>query len=170
MPRGCPLPGSCIPSMCSLGQVVRSKKQVLPVSEMGCRLRNTSWDMDRKKDFNLPPIWLVAITLMWIFPMPWWWLLHRYEGLPVLIPVIFLRDIFTLMRSVSFLKTPGESIRLRLYLPTFLPGFLLKWRQVVRRRESSGYILHPYEGVPQHTHPFIGMSPNIQSHVFHLYL
>lgn len=38
--------------------------------------------MDREEDFNPPHIWFVAVTWLWIFSMPGWWLLHSYEGWP----------------------------------------------------------------------------------------
>lgn len=54
------------------------------INEVGSRLGNTRWDMDGEQNFSPPPIWFVPKTWMQLFPMPGWWLLHRYEGCPSL--------------------------------------------------------------------------------------
>ena len=55
-PDGLAHPGTCSLGQTALLQIIRSRKQVPPVSEMGYRLGNASWDMDREEDFSPPPI------------------------------------------------------------------------------------------------------------------
>lgn len=62
--------------LCSIGQVSLLKiispgKQVLPVSEMGYRWGNASWDMERE-DFSPPLNWFVAVAWVQSFPIAEW--------------------------------------------------------------------------------------------------
>ncbi|KAK4832145.1 hypothetical protein QYF61_020885 [Mycteria americana] len=55
-PAGLTHPGTCSLGQTALLQIIRSRKQVPPISEMGYRLGSASWDMDREEHFSPPSV------------------------------------------------------------------------------------------------------------------